>query len=76
VPIRFIKRSQGAAKGTKLKAVIRSFMDTIGSWVSWGIHVRFSGRHAPEQQIYRVAEPFGLDQPVLRLILPLFDDFK
>jgi glycosyltransferase involved in cell wall biosynthesis len=76
VPIRFIKRSQGAAKGTKLKTVVRSFIDTIGNWVSWGIQVRFSGEHAPVQQIYRVAEPFRLDQPVLRLILPLFDEFK
>jgi glycosyltransferase involved in cell wall biosynthesis len=74
VPIRFIKRDLGAAKGTKIKAVTRSLADTARNWVSWGLRYRLK-RHPPSV-IYRVAEPFRLDQPVLRLILPLFEDFK
>jgi glycosyltransferase involved in cell wall biosynthesis len=74
VPIRFMKRDLGVAKGTKIKTLMRSFADTARNWVSWGISCRLKRQHAPA--IYRVAEPFRLDQPVLRLILPLFEDFK
>ena len=74
VPIRFIKRDLGVAKGTKIKAVMRSLADTARNWIGWGMSYRLKRRHPSE--IYRVAEPFRLDQPVLRLILPLFEDFK
>jgi len=74
VPIRFIKRDLGVAKGTKIKSVIRSLADTARNWIAWGMSYRLTRRNPP--MIYRVAEPFRLDQPVLRLILPLFDDYK
>ena len=74
VPIRFIKRDLGMAKGTKIKTVLRSLVDTARNWISWGLRYRLKGQ--PPSVIYRVAEPFRLDQPVLRLILPLFEDFK
>jgi glycosyltransferase involved in cell wall biosynthesis len=76
VPIRFLKRSEGDAKGAKFTTVIRSFVDTMMNWISWGIEARLNRQCAPAKQISRVAEPFLLNQPVLRLILPLFDDFK
>jgi glycosyltransferase involved in cell wall biosynthesis len=75
VPIRFIKRSEGDAKGSKLKAVIRSFIDTMRNFISWGLPARLARRRVPMQEIFRVAEPFRLQQLVLRLILPLFEDF-
>jgi glycosyltransferase involved in cell wall biosynthesis len=74
VPIRFIKRDLGLAKGTKIKTVMRSLADTARNWIGWGMSYRLKRRHPSE--IYRVAEPFRLDRPVLRLILPLFEDFK
>jgi len=74
VPIRFIKRDLGMAKGTKIKTVLRSLVDTARNWISWGLRYRLKGQ--PPSVIYRVAEPFRLDQPVLRLVLPLFEDFK
>jgi glycosyltransferase involved in cell wall biosynthesis len=74
VPIRFIKRDLGVAKGTNIKTVMRSLADTARNWIAWGMIYRLKRRHP--SVIYRVAEPFRLDQPVLRLILPLFDDFK
>lgn len=74
VPIRFFKRDLGVAKGTKIKSVMRSLADTARNWIAWGMSYRLK-RQQPSV-IHRVAEPFRLDQPVLRLILPLFDDFK
>lgn len=74
VPIRFISRQKGVAKGTRPSAVIRSIVDTARNWTAWGARSR---RHrAQGQRIRRVSEPFGLDQNILRLVLPLFDDFK
>jgi glycosyltransferase involved in cell wall biosynthesis len=74
VPIRFISRQKGIAKGTRLRPVIRSILDTAHNWVTWGLRSRFRG--VRKQRIWRVSEPFRLEQDVLRLVLPLFDDFK
>ena len=74
VPIRFIPREKGAAKGTKLKFVLRSVIDILRNWLAWGIRVRW--QRASGQRIRRVSEPFGLNQKILRLILPLFEDFQ
>jgi glycosyltransferase involved in cell wall biosynthesis len=77
VPIRFIPRTEGLAKGTKLKSVARAAIDTVKNWIAWGLHFRLRHRDpVTSRRIARVAEPFHLGQPVLRLILPLFDDFK
>jgi hypothetical protein len=74
VPIRFISRQQGVAKGTQLPAVIRSVIDTARNWIAWGIASRL---HNPRgRPIRRVSEPFRLEQSTLRLVLPLFEDFK
>src|SRR5262249_52522841 len=74
VPIRFISRHTGIAKGTRPIAVLRSIIDTARTWISWGMSSR---RHRIRaQSIRRVSEPFKLDQSILRLVLPLFDDFK
>jgi glycosyltransferase involved in cell wall biosynthesis len=74
VPIRFISRQKGIAKGTRLRPVIRSIVDTARNWVTWGLRSRFRGIR--KQPIWRVSEPFRLEQDILRLVLPLFEDFK
>jgi glycosyltransferase involved in cell wall biosynthesis len=74
VPIRFIARKRGVGKGTRPIVVVRSVLDTVRNWISWGARSRLS--RSPRQPIRRVSEPFRLDQPILRLVLPLFDDFK
>jgi glycosyltransferase involved in cell wall biosynthesis len=76
VPIRFVPRSKGIPKGTRPSAIARSIVDTARNWLSWGLLRRLLHRAPAYQQIHRVAEPFRLDQAVLRLILPLFDDFR
>lgn len=74
VPIRFISRQMGIAKGTRLSVVFRSVVDTSKNWMLWGVSSR--RQRARAQPIHRVSEPFRLDQSLLRLVLPLFDDFK
>jgi hypothetical protein len=74
VPIRFITRTQGVAKGTRPSVVIRSIVDTTRNWLLWGARHRW--RSTRGQPIRRVSEPFRLEQPMLRLVLPLFEDFK
>jgi glycosyltransferase involved in cell wall biosynthesis len=74
VPIRFTSRQKGIAKGTRPIVVVRSVLDIVRNWISWGARLRFN--RSPGRPIRRVSEPFRLDQAILRLILPLFDDFK
>jgi glycosyltransferase involved in cell wall biosynthesis len=76
VPIRFLPRTRGIPKGTRLSAVIRAIIDTARNWLAWGLAHRCRARTSARSRISRVAEPFRLDQSVLRLILPLFDDFR
>jgi glycosyltransferase involved in cell wall biosynthesis len=74
VPIRFISREEGSAKGTRPLAVLRAILDITRNWLAWGIrarHQRMQGK-----PIRRVYDPFRLDQAVLKLVLPLFDDFR
>jgi glycosyltransferase involved in cell wall biosynthesis len=74
VPIRFIARTEGEAKGTKFKSVLRSIGDTGRNWLAWGARLR--AQSVAAGRISRVSDPFKLDQFVLRLVLPLFDDFR
>jgi glycosyltransferase involved in cell wall biosynthesis len=72
VPIRFIPRTQGEAKGTRLAAILRSVADTFRNWLAWGIGYR----RQVKQKIWRVSEPFALEREVLELVIPLFEDFR
>ncbi len=40
VPIHFIPRQQGEAKGTKPRTIIRSVRDVFGNWLAWGLKLR------------------------------------
>lgn len=40
VPIRFIPRTEGIAKGRRLKTVVRSIWDIVSSWLRWGLMMR------------------------------------
>jgi hypothetical protein len=76
VPIRFLPRTRGIAKGTRPISVMRSIADTARNWLRWGARLRFRAVRTVRPPVRRVAEPFRLDQSVLRLVLPLFDDFR
>jgi len=77
VPIGFIPRQKGEAKGTKWKTVMRSVRDVFGNWIKWGLNLRLERRrlHRPDQ-IFRVSQPVYLDEEVLHLIVPLFKCYR
>ncbi|MBF0370534.1 MAG: glycosyltransferase family 2 protein [Magnetococcales bacterium] len=75
VPINFIPRSEGEAKGTRIGTVIRTVVDIAGNWLQWGW--RLSRTPVGERgSIERVSSPFFLSDEVLRLVIPLFKDFR
>jgi len=77
VPIAFIPRSKGHAKGAKLTTVVRTIKDVLSNWVRWGWRVRFGVRHdATKGSIVRVSEPFALPDYVLACAVPLFKRFR
>jgi glycosyltransferase involved in cell wall biosynthesis len=76
VPIKFIPRSAGTAKGIKLKAVARSVRDVLGNAAFWGVKLNLSMRTKRQHQIYRIMEPFYLSDEVLALVMPLFKEFR
>lgn len=76
VPIRFIPRKHGIAKGTRPIAVLRSVIDTFRNWILWGFRRRCSYFRTEQSRITRVAEPFSLNPTILYLTLPLFREFR
>lgn len=75
VPIPFVPRSGGVAKGTHPKSILRSIKDILRHWLRWGWRFRLSlvGQDA---RIHRISNPMLLDEAVLRLTLPLFKYFR
>lgn len=76
VPIRFIKRGGGQAKGIRPRAVARAVKDVFLNWLRWGIKLRRQRIKNAVNPIRRVAEPFFLDDEVLALVMPLFKDYR
>lgn len=67
VPITFIKRTKGEAKGTKLKPLINAIKDLLRNWADWGLGLRFSKKHP----IHSFAKPNQLDhslRPIARYL--------
>lgn len=79
VPIRFIPRTIGEAKGTRLTAIVRSVTEIFANWLKWGwkyrVRVSLVSRDN-DPRIHRVFEPFHLDSEIARLVSPLFQDFR
>ncbi len=77
VPIRFLPRTSGFAKGTKFKSIIKSVRDIFSAWVRWGIQFRRRIRlRRAERPIHRIAEPFHLDDSVLQLVFLLLKNYR
>lgn len=74
VPINFIPRSEGTGKGTQWRGILNALLDIGTQWLSWGWKLR-RDQYFASGRIDRVAEPFKLEESVLRLVLPLFKDF-
>lgn len=77
VPVPFLKRKAGVAKGTRPLVVLRAAWDLLSNWLAWGISGRLAARASRTRgRIFRVYDPFALDDEVLALVLPLFKDFR
>jgi len=76
VPIHFLKRTKGEAKGTKPMTVVRSVIDVFRTWLEWGHELRRMVVASRPFRIHRVNEPAYLDDDVLELCLPLFKQFR
>ncbi|MGD8564505.1 MAG: hypothetical protein PVG03_18335, partial [Desulfarculaceae bacterium] len=76
VPIKFIPRTAGEAKGIKLPAVLRSVRDIFGNWLKWGLKLNLNLPRSKGRRIYNVSEPFFLEDEVLPLVLPLFREYR
>src|SRR5262249_2153188 len=75
VPMPFRKRRGGVAKGTRFFFVVRSAWDLTSNWLKWGLAGRLAARSGGTRgRIYRVYDPFMLDDEVLGIVLPLFKD--
>lgn len=71
VPIGFIQRQQGVAKGTKPSAIFKSLRDISIAWLTWGWRYRFTVAPRSDEQISRIRGAGELDREILRLGRPL-----
>lgn len=77
VPIPFVPRTVGVAKGTKLTSILKSMRDIAKAWVTWGYSYQTRvQKDFPPNRIHRVAEPFQLDTDVVTMVAPLFKAFR
>jgi glycosyltransferase involved in cell wall biosynthesis len=77
VPINFIRRTKGEAKGTRLTTVLRTVADILRQWLRWGWRLRFLPTYRGQRgTIQRVASPFFLPETVLSLVIPLFKKYR
>ncbi len=76
VPIPFIPRTAGVAKGTKLKSILASLKDIIVAWYRWGWKSTMKNCNSNKRQLYRVSEPFFLEEDVVSLAIPLFREYR
>jgi glycosyltransferase involved in cell wall biosynthesis len=76
VPIRFIPRQRGKAKGVSLRSVTGSLAEISRAWLDWGWRFRLRQMRDNRRRIFRVLEPFHLDENILKLTLPLFKEFR
>jgi hypothetical protein len=75
VPIPFIPRTVGEAKGTRLPAVLRALRDVTLHWFLWGRRRMISNWRTGKHQVFRTSEPYYLSLEVIRIVAPLFPIF-
>jgi glycosyltransferase involved in cell wall biosynthesis len=77
VPINFIRRSKGTAKGTRIKTVLCTVADILRHWIRWGWRLRLHPAYRTTRgAIQRVASPIFLPETVLPLVIPLFRKYR
>lgn len=77
VPINFIPRTMGEAKGTRFVTIMRTIVDILKHWLRWGWKSSFiSSQNQNLGSIERVSYPIKLPVDVLWLVIHLFKAFK
>ncbi|CAA7619070.1 hypothetical protein MTBLM5_30004 [Magnetospirillum sp. LM-5] len=77
VPIPFIPRTVGEAKGTRFLTVVRSLIDVARNWLQWGLALRRAGTlNNAAGRIHRLITVWELDPKTIVLTAPLFAYFR
>lgn len=72
VPIPFIRRTKGEAKGTRLASIVASLKDIFSAWIRWGLSLRLraaGGKHP----ISRFGREEMLPAPVSEILAHTLD---
>lgn len=75
VPIRFLPREAGEAKGVTIKTIWRSATDILWNWIKWGWKFRL-GMNTSKSYIHQVQNPIFLNEEIVHLTAPLFKYFR
>lgn len=76
VPIKFIPRAVGVPKGTRIGSIARAAKDILRIWINGELLADLHGRKTKMQPIRSVSTPFQLDEDVIRLVAPLYEEFR
>ncbi len=76
VPIKFIPRKAGEAKGTKPTSILKSIKEISSHWLDWGWRFRVTRDMNFKKRIHRILTPFNIDEEVLKMLIPLFKEFN
>jgi hypothetical protein len=70
VPIPSVRRVEGKAKGTKLRAIARSIREITAAWLRWGWRLRPTIRHDADR-VARASEPQALPAEIRAILAEL-----
>jgi len=73
VPIGFIRRKAGVAKGTRFRSIMRSIGDILKGWLDWGWRMRLKNPFRLMQHVYRIPETERLAPQARALVEPLLE---
>lgn len=75
VPINFIPRKFGDAKGTNLKSIFKAMMDILNAAIHWGILSRFRNNENIKK-IDRVSNSTALQPHIQKIVTPILFHFR
>jgi len=73
VPIGFIRRKAGVAKGTRFRSIMRSIGDISTGWIDWGWRMRLKNPFRLMQNVYRIPETNRFTPEVMALVERLLE---
>lgn len=76
VPINFLPRQKGVAKGTTFPFVVKTFVEVVWNWVKWGAMLRFKNKDKYRARVYSTNEPEHLSEAQIKICFPLLKTFN